>query len=690
MNQTTRCWCGSDQLDPFCEHYVKCRVCGSLVCHSYDPDLDDLKVRNDNVDFYGREYWLSHQTQDYDHPDIYQRARLDLPERALYWLKILLKYKIPPGKALELGSAHGGFVAMMQWTGFDAVGLDMSPWVLGFAQTTFDVPMVCGPIEDQQFEPNSFDVIALMDVLEHLPDPLETMQKCVEVLKPGGILLIQTPCYRDNKSYSELINANDPFLIQFKETEHLHLFTENSVKLLFERLGLSYIYFEPAIFTYDMFFVVSRFALSEHSPVEIGKALSASPSSRLIMALLDLDNEKRRITDEWQKAEADRFARLEIIRAQGQQLNQTQTQLNEAQTQLNQTQTQLNEAQTQLNQTQAQLGEVLAQRDQYRGKINTMTQRQVYKLMRRLGKWEWLELETPESTYAAQSSPGNNIWEYAASNINVSEQSLATYQAAIDTFNDSQPNKMLLDSIRAYNHTMIKEMNAIRPLRGSLLLDIGASPHGYALEQALSYGVALYIGIGLDVVSPQRVRGNYGNVGLLTKMDATALQFPVEMFDAIISLSTFEHITNVETALAEMTRVLKPGGVTFLSFEPIWSCSYGHHLHHFGECAKLVPPWAHLIWTPTEMRQALTKKWPADAPLSLEQAIEWTYSSDAINRLSGCQFREIFENCPFNIEWIIELKEEKIDQVAAQKAATITGLSIDELATKGFSVLLAK
>ena len=313
MRQPIHCWCGSNQFDEFSEHYGKCKVCGSLVCQTYHADLDSLKVKNDDTDFYGREYWLSHQTQDYNHPDIYQRARQDLPERALYWLKTLLKYKIPPGKALELGSAHGGFVGMMEWAGFEAIGLEMSPWVVNFAQTTFNIPMVCGPIEDQQFEKNTFDIIALMDILEHLSDPEVTMRYCVELLKPDGLLIIQTPCYRGNKSYGELLETNNSFLLQLKETEHFNLFTENSIKLLFERLELPYICFEPAIFEYDMFFITSRVPLSEYNPAEIVTSLSATPSGRLVQALLDLDDQFRDFKKHYAGSEADRAARLEQI-----------------------------------------------------------------------------------------------------------------------------------------------------------------------------------------------------------------------------------------------------------------------------------------------------------------------------------------------------------------------------------------
>ena len=105
----------------------------------------------------------------------------------MHWLQTLVKFKRPPAETIELGCAHGGFVALMQWAGFTARGLELSPWIVKFAEQTFGIPMLLGPIEDQPIEPASLDVIALMDVLEHLPDPVGTMAHCLRLLKPDGI-----------------------------------------------------------------------------------------------------------------------------------------------------------------------------------------------------------------------------------------------------------------------------------------------------------------------------------------------------------------------------------------------------------------------------------------------------------------------------------------------------------------------
>jgi SAM-dependent methyltransferase len=266
---------------------------------------------------------------------------------------------------------------------------------------------------------------------------------------------------------------------------------------------------------------------------------------------------------------------------------------------------------------------------------------------------------------------------------------LGAFRASIDRFNASQPNRELLDGIRAYNHEMIDQLDSIRALSGALLLDVGASPHGYALERALECGATVYLGVGLDIGEPEYVVSDRGKVGMLLESDAAALGVPDDSFDLALSISTLEHASDVDAVLSEMARVLRPGGFALLMFEPIWSCSYGHHLHHFGECAKLVPAWGHLTMGPEQMRERLGS-WPADAPLSVDQAIEWTYHGPALNRLTLRDYRDCLHRCALDVEWIVELKEEGTDPAELARAASVTGMSAAELITKGLSALLKK
>lgn len=267
--------------------------------------------------------------------------------------------------------------------------------------------------------------------------------------------------------------------------------------------------------------------------------------------------------------------------------------------------------------------------------------------------------------------------------------SFKDFRDKVTDFTRSTSNCTLLTAIRAFNHEILDHLDNIYPLAGAVVLDLGASPHGYALERAIDHGASLYLGIGLDVAQTEVVIGQRGTA-ILTKMDAAALALPNAFCDAVVSISTMEHVANVPRVLEETRRVLKPGGVALITFEPIWTSARGHHLHHFGEYARLIPPWAHLMWDATQMRKALAAEWPATASISLEDAVAWTYAGDAINRVGIREHKACLLCCGLEIEWLCDLKEPCLDPTILEHAARTTGLSFEELQTKGLSVLLRK
>lgn len=321
MTQQVQCWCGNSALEPFNDDYLYCPKHATLVSKTIPEGID--RVQDGDSDFYGEQYWYSHQERDHGLPNIQARARADLPERCVYWLQTLLQYKQPPQRVLELGSAHGAFVALLKLAGYDATGNELSPSIARYARETFGIPMLEGTLETQNLAAGSFDVVVLMDVLEHLPDPLRTMGQAVKLLKPDGILLIQTPCLPEKATYTSLKAGNHPFLKMMLPGEHSFLFSKEAAVDLFARLGCPYIQFEEAIFAqYDMFFVVSRQPIAALDWQTVEQRLTSLPSTefpgvRIALAMIDL-------RAQLQISEADRAARLDVINRLDQMLREEQ------------------------------------------------------------------------------------------------------------------------------------------------------------------------------------------------------------------------------------------------------------------------------------------------------------------------------------------------------------------------------
>ena len=334
MGDRPRCWCGSDELAAFSPDYLVCCDCRTLVAASM-PGREIARVEDDERDFYGRRYWFEYQERELGNPDITVRARTDLPERCVYWLCTVLRYHLPPGRALDVGCGHGAFVMLLARAGFEATGLELSPWVIDFARQTFGVPVLRGPIEEQRLGPGSVDVITMMDVLEHLPEPLVTLSAALTALDEDGILVMQTPAVPPGLSWEAMVTAHHPFLPLMRERGHLYLFSEMSLRRLLERLGVPHVVFEPAYFgAYDMFVVGSRRPLTPSVPAAVAAALAAAPDGRLVQALLDLDDRRSGLQARYEEVERDRTARLAALQEYGVQLKTVEGERNALRTEL--------------------------------------------------------------------------------------------------------------------------------------------------------------------------------------------------------------------------------------------------------------------------------------------------------------------------------------------------------------------
>jgi len=281
-----RCWCDARaRLVPFAVDYLRCTECETLVCMS--PTVASAAgVGDDDADFYGAQYWTRHQADVLGHPTLRERARADLAERCIYWLRALLAHQRPPARLLEIGASHGGFLRLAQLAGFDATGLELSPSVVRFARDTFGVDMRLGPLEAADIPDRSFDVVAAFDVLEHFADPEAALREIRRVVRPGGTVLLQTPEYSGADAQA-LLAAGDPFLAHLRAPEHVFLFSKRGAAQLLERTGFAHVSFQQPIFGYDMFLVASGEPPARTSADAIANGLLASPDGRLALALLD-------------------------------------------------------------------------------------------------------------------------------------------------------------------------------------------------------------------------------------------------------------------------------------------------------------------------------------------------------------------------------------------------------------------
>lgn len=107
--------------------------------------------------------------------------------------KDIQRYRGSSGRLLEVGCAHGFLLDHLRKQNWSVAGVEVSPLAAGYAIDELGLYVKNCTVEKAGFPDNSFDVVLLLDVLEHLHRPFETLREIGRILVPGGKLVVQCP-----------------------------------------------------------------------------------------------------------------------------------------------------------------------------------------------------------------------------------------------------------------------------------------------------------------------------------------------------------------------------------------------------------------------------------------------------------------------------------------------------------------
>jgi SAM-dependent methyltransferase len=123
-------------------------------------------------------------------------------------------------------------------------------------------------------------------------------------------------------------------------------------------------------------------------------------------------------------------------------------------------------------------------------------------------------------------------------------------------------------------------------------------------------------------------------------MDATRMDFPDASFDLLVSRAALEHVIPIEGALAEMARVVRPGGLLRHAIDPFFWLK-GCHKRGVVDL-----PWAHARLSPDEFRRFVAETEGEATAAKRSRHLE------TLNQLGLRQWRALIESGPFEIvDW---------------------------------------
>ncbi len=179
------------------------------------------------------------------YPEEYDPFLVPAPHRLSPWQRQSLGYGLrkrcravtrykEAGRLLEVGCATGLFLDAMRATGkWQVQGVDVSEPAVHQAREQFGLEVFQGTLQEARFPAASYDAVAMWDVLEHVPNPKETVREVCRVLKPDGVFVFRVPVLDgwDRRLFG-------PLWAGWDAPRHLTAFSRQTIDTLLSQAGL--------------------------------------------------------------------------------------------------------------------------------------------------------------------------------------------------------------------------------------------------------------------------------------------------------------------------------------------------------------------------------------------------------------------------------------------------------------------
>lgn len=206
--------CGSSLAEPWLavKHpgLVRCSGCGLVTWKTIAPPEELERLYNEQV-FSPMEYYA---------------LSVEADLRTFREVFVLIRKRTQPGRALDVGCSSGAFLQAAQDEGWRGEGIDLNRRAVEFCVQR-GVKASYGVLGPGAFPPDTFDLVHMGDVIEHVTDPVGLLRLAREALKPGGLVVISTPN----------IDSWAARKFQIKPVEHLFYFDRRTLALALEKAG---------------------------------------------------------------------------------------------------------------------------------------------------------------------------------------------------------------------------------------------------------------------------------------------------------------------------------------------------------------------------------------------------------------------------------------------------------------------
>lgn len=140
------------------------------------------------------------------------------------------------GRLLDVGCAIGILADAASRRGWQAQGLEISPYAAEIARTRYGIPVTCSSLEAAEYPAGIFDAITLIHILEHVSDPVKAMRRILNWLRPGGLVAVEVPNIESRQS-----RGLGPLWPMLQPEEHLLHYSPRTLRAVLEKAGFEFV-----------------------------------------------------------------------------------------------------------------------------------------------------------------------------------------------------------------------------------------------------------------------------------------------------------------------------------------------------------------------------------------------------------------------------------------------------------------
>ena len=163
-------------------------------------------------------------------------------------------FTVPGRRLLEIGSNVGLFLQVAAERGWEEHGIEPSRWAVDEGTRRFGVRLQQGSVDELDEKPDAADVIVMLDVLEHLNDPLSALRRLRGVINGEGLLVLST--VNLDGLHARYRGRDWPWFIR----SHLHYFSERTLSAMLRAAGFRLVEWRIAPRSFHLSYVAGRAA----------------------------------------------------------------------------------------------------------------------------------------------------------------------------------------------------------------------------------------------------------------------------------------------------------------------------------------------------------------------------------------------------------------------------------------------